>query len=1063
MNTRLLALAAAFLLPSTLSAADAVSGPLTLSVSNGTKRVAWPRVLIPALETNKLSVGASVTAFTEIPASLINPGVAGYSYSVSNALGQQFFALTQAQMSSNALLTANVLNRLAYGPTPDELERVAAIGPQAYIDEQLQPQNLPNTPDTYVVHTTNGVSQPPDTGWNTVTVTGRVTSSTLYIYMPAPGDAYLDNVQLSVIYTNYVYITNNSTGVDVITTNAMPYLGTNVVRNGDFEMPLANGWVKSGGNFLGSDVVSTPVESGLGSLHLVSIGPVGGNYGNGNALTQSSIPGLASVVNAGYCVLSFSYLRRPDSGDARINIRLSGGGTIASDSNPAPPPTWIYVTATGQANATPTIYAFLNGAGEVYIDDLKLVRGSIPEGNTNHLINGDFEQPLNIGWQTNANFASSVVSNARSHAGGGSLRLIATDAGSGGGNSLFQNPVPGLTSGGPYTVSFWCTVPTQGRTLTIRLSGSLLVATAPGSSAGIANIKRRLDTFGMPSPDTGLLTARTLGGGGLADLRSWFVQNAVGSPRQLLEILSQFFENHFVTEHTKSVDYFDRFYDDGTVEEAIATDWEYREMTKWRNALLNPNCTFYDLLKIHAESPAQIVYLDTVGSRGDGNQVANENYARELFELYSMGVDNGYDQLDITAMSRAWTGWSVEIVDRENIDNPLAPQSQTFGFYPNASGSGTSNRVGTWTFNYKSANHGTNRAPILSEWTANATRTNLVYTGPKRYPARLGTPWAGRSYQIPIPRRLGTASIQDGYDVIQSLATNIFTAEYLSVKLCRVFVHDEFPNPTTTTTLPEYAYYNYTDPNRTAEAELVRKCIVAWDTPGSDGRKGHIRAVLRTIFDSELFRSHGGSMQKVKTPLEFTVSAIRALRSANANGTFTASTDGFSISGRSRGATSSPLVRMGTMRLFDRDAPDGYPEVAAPWISAGTLAERIRFIQTTLMDTADTNKSDNISGGNNNLTDPVALLKNKLPNNGSWNNAGAVADFFLRILYPGEGRANLDLYRQNAINFLNASDDGAGSSAFSVLSNTGGAGSPYDIRVRATVAMLMTLQRFHEQ
>src|SRR5262249_7491346 len=136
--------------------------------------------------------------------------------------------------------------------------------------------------------------------------------------------------------------------------------------------------------------------------------------------------------------------------------------------------------------------------------------------------------------------------------------------------------------------------------------------------------------------------------------------------------------------------------------------------------------------------------------------------------------------------------------------------------------------------------------------------------------------------------------IQDAYDVIQSLANDVYTAEYISVKLCRLFVHDNFPTPTTTTNLAEYAFYDYTNPNRSAEAELVRQSIVAWQTPATDGRKGNIRSVLNTIFNSALFQSHGGSMQKVKTPVEFTVSAIRALRSANVNGTFTSSTDGYS-------------------------------------------------------------------------------------------------------------------------------------------------------------------------
>ena len=90
------------------------------------------------------------------------------------------------------------------------------------------------------------------------------------------------------------------------------------------------------------------------------------------------------------------------------------------------------------------------------------------------------------------------------------------------------------------------------------------------------------------------------------------------------------------------------------------------------------------------------------------------------------------------------------------------------------------------------------------------------------------------------------------------------------------------------------------------------------------------------------------------------------------------------------------------------------------------------------------------------------MLKNKLPA-GSWNVAGDVADYVLSILYPAEGKANLDLYRANAIAFLNTSDDGLSQSPFAGLNNSlTGAGS-YDNRVRAMVSMLMTLPRFQEQ
>jgi uncharacterized protein (DUF1800 family) len=390
-------------------------------------------------------------------------------------------------------------------------------------------------------------------------------------------------------------------------------------------------------------------------------------------------------------------------------------------------------------------------------------------------------------------------------------------------------------------------------------------------------------------------------------------------------------------------------------------------------------------------------------------------------------VDNGYDQNDIVLLSRAWTGWSVEIVDAANVNNPFAPQSATY--YPGTNSTSRANTIGVWAFNYKTNFHGTNRGAIF---------------GGKTVPARFGPPWAGQPYQLVIPPRTGTNGIQDGYDVITHFANLPFTQEYLSVKLCRLFVHDDFPNPTTKTNEPEYAFYDYTDPYRSAEAELVHQCMLTWEnsTP-----KGNLRAVLNTIFSSDLFRSHTATAQKVKTPLEFVASSIRALRSVNANGTATANTDGFASS------FATPLGRMGDMLLFDRAAPDGYPEVASPWVSAGTLVERIRFVQ------AFCNPGTGDDAGNN-VCDPVGLLKKKLPNDGSWNNAGTNADYFLGTLFPGEGAGNLLLHRSAAINFLNTADDGTTGSAFSSLGNST---STYTNRVCGMVSMLMATQRFQEQ
>jgi uncharacterized protein (DUF1800 family) len=645
---------------------------------------------------------------------------------------------------------------------------------------------------------------------------------------------------------------------------------------------------------------------------------------------------------------------------------------------------------------------YLSGAGECYIDDVKLVSGTNAGVGPNLLPNGDFESGISP-WLRTGNHATSEVSSSIAHSGSGSVHVLASGGGGSTGNSVYQTAISGLTNNGMYTVSYWYLPMTPGANLTVRLSGSLLNSTPDTVLPGLA---RRLDD----------------GEAALSDLRAWFCMHAVQSPRQLYEVLSQFLENHFVTQYSKSQTYFtDNQGYDSTTAGMLAADWEYREMTKWRDALLNPNCTFYDLLKIHIESPAEIVYLDSVNSKGNANNIANENYARELLELFTMGVDNGYDQNDIVLMSRAWTGWSVELVDTVNATNPFAPASVTY--YPGTNSTSKPNTIGTWAFNFKSANHGTNRGAIF---------------GGKTVPARFGPPWAGTPYQIVIPARgQVTTAIQDGYDVIAKLAVSPFTAEFISVKLCRLFVHDDFPNPTTKTDDPAFAFYDYTNPNRSEEAELVHQCMLAWE---NSSPKGNIRAVLSTIFNSDLFRNHTGAAQKVKTPFEFVASSIRALRANSTSNTPTAFTDGYSFATR--------LDNMGSMRLFDRDAPDGYPEVASPWISSGTLVERIRYIQALL------NSGTGDDAGNH-TCDPLALLAKKLP--GSANNATAVADYFVNVLFPGEGKGNLALYRNAAITYLNTDDNGASSPL------SGQSGTNLDNRIRGMVSMLMAYPRFQEQ
>ena len=532
---------------------------------------------------------------------------------------------------------------------------------------------------------------------------------------------------------------------------------------------------------------------------------------------------------------------------------------------------------------------------------------------------------------------------------------------------------------------------------------------------------------------------------GIADLRAWHVLRAVNADRQLLEVLLQFLENHFVTQFEKSSDFFDRYYDSGTMRDRLATQLEYLENARWRGALLKPDCTFHDLLKTTAESPAMIIYLDTVDSRGDGNNVANENYARELLELFTFGVDNGYDQSDITTMSRAWTGWYVDKVDFANINNPFSITSTNIiPGSTNLSTTTKSNLFAAWAFNFRSSRHNTSVKTIFPS---------------KTVPARYGAPWAGRNYQLVLSNGSGTNGIQDGYQVLRHLADQPFTQEYVSVKLCRLLVHDGFPHPSPDPATPEYAFYNYAAGNLSPEAALVHGCMQAWET---NSPKGQIWKVLQVITDSKLFRSHGGSLQKVKTPLEMVASTIRALRfstnGSNLAGSFTAWTDGFNLVGTSESSTGNPMMRMGDMSLFNREAPDGYPEGGPSWISAGTLAERLRFIQAFCIAPSQTGHTD---AGSLTGCDPVGLIRAQLPA-ASLTNSGEVADFFIRILFPGEGGGNLDYYRLSATQFLNTDDNGV-ASPFGRLTVSSIAGSPYDNRLRGMVGMLMTMPRFQEQ
>ncbi len=109
---------------------------------------------------------------------------------------------------------------------------------------------------------------------------------------------------------------------------------------------------------------------------------------------------------------------------------------------------------------------------------------------------------------------------------------------------------------------------------------------------------------------------------------------------------------------------------------------------------------FGALLLAVSQDPAMMIWLDTVQNKvrpGTGD-VANENYAREILELYSLGVDNGYNQADITNLARAFSGWTYTPLNLQTDPNN-----------PNRT------RPGDGTFLMRATNHATGTVSFLGQ------------------------------------------------------------------------------------------------------------------------------------------------------------------------------------------------------------------------------------------------------------------------------------------------------------------------------------------------------------
>jgi uncharacterized protein (DUF1800 family) len=124
----------------------------------------------------------------------------------------------------------------------------------------------------------------------------------------------------------------------------------------------------------------------------------------------------------------------------------------------------------------------------------------------------------------------------------------------------------------------------------------------------------------------------------LADLRATWLRTMVRNQAPLRERMTLFWHGYFTSASSKMF----------AVTQAL-----YQQNVTWRKHALG---NFREFLEAATLDPGMLIYLDMEESNKDN---PNENYARELLELFSLGVGN-YTEKDIREIARAFTGWTLE-------------------------------------------------------------------------------------------------------------------------------------------------------------------------------------------------------------------------------------------------------------------------------------------------------------------------------------------------------------------------------------------------------------------
>ncbi len=293
------------------------------------------------------------------------------------------------------------------------------------------------------------------------------------------------------------------------------------------------------------------------------------------------------------------------------------------------------------------------------------------------------------------------------------------------------------------------------------------------------------------------------------------IVEAVYSRRQLEHQATMFWVNHFNTDYRKSFMFFSAY---PYTERAFQSAKLHHDA---RNAFrdLAFNGTFRDILEASALSPAMIVFLDTATNV---TGAPNENFARELLELHSMGVGNGYTQQDIVELARVFTGWSVCKKRNNQAADPLAPCITL-------KNDGTpGNTAGAWVRNFDPSLHDSGQKVLYA-----------------------GTPHEAVIMATSADPEAGIADVDLALDAI---AAHPAAARFIASKLLQRFVTE------------------------TPSQEMINGVIAVWNDPSNPRGAGDLREVLRAVLSRPELADPARSRGKIRTPFEQVTAVLRAAR-----------------------------------------------------------------------------------------------------------------------------------------------------------------------------------------